>query len=527
MIPTSKGFADVDGDYIADAKLDPRYSEPEDIWQAVRSGDVRLLRMTWIIAWADGDGILARRQDLPEEAFISIGELVEIHEAAGSNPDGVLPIISISFCWDTPAHPDPTGAQLRTVAATMRREREKYCAPSSRSQVQFWGFQEMGVFWDWASLYQKDPARWHACCGGETYKPPTARTVEEAAAAAAYEASRNDQEYESFQRALKGTMDLWYAHRGVVVYLLTKLPPGSRRTNGYSASGWTTYERCCAEQIKKLSLLAAKFELLVDLGEEAEHELQALSEPDKGSANVCTASSRKRNWPVAPEDFDELIDSKTFTNGADRASVKMLYRRMSTAIFGGIMELGFHGMPPLDVAQASQLGRCLNLCTNLVQLDLQGVGLNNESCAALFAALAKRALPNLHSLRLDNNHIGDSGLCALAETWTAKSLPMLQLHLKGITASDAAIKTTKDAVEANATTREASGLVWRYVGDAEPIQGSQLSNERLEMALMEKTKFTQSEWNGFAVHLEGGFLRMTHFVRSGDRYFQPVHLDRA
>ena len=35
-------------------------------------------------------------------------------------------------------------------------------------------------------------------------------------------------------------MDLWYAHQGTTVYLLTELPDGSKRKVGYSDSGWTT-----------------------------------------------------------------------------------------------------------------------------------------------------------------------------------------------------------------------------------------------------------------------------------------------
>eukprot|EP00966_Prymnesium_polylepis_P060846 1411252-Prymnesium_polylepis.1 len=51
-------------------------------------------------------------------------------------------------------------------------------------------------------------------------------------------------------------MDLWYAHQGTTVYMLTKLPEGSERKVGNEESGWTTYERCSAEQIKKgLALL--------------------------------------------------------------------------------------------------------------------------------------------------------------------------------------------------------------------------------------------------------------------------------
>jgi hypothetical protein len=104
----------------------------------------------------------------------------------------------------------------------------------------------------WASLSQKDPALWHPCCGGSTFVVPEARCEAEKAAAQAYEASRTVEEKEGFNKALHETMDLWYAHQGTTVYMLTNLPEGCTRKVGYEDSGWTTYERCSAEQIKRV-----------------------------------------------------------------------------------------------------------------------------------------------------------------------------------------------------------------------------------------------------------------------------------
>ena len=49
-------------------------------------------------------------------------------------------------------------------------------------------------------------------------------------------------------------MDLWYAHQGTCVYLLTSLPEGCERENAYDDSGWPTYEKCSAELIKRFYL---------------------------------------------------------------------------------------------------------------------------------------------------------------------------------------------------------------------------------------------------------------------------------
>eukprot|EP00966_Prymnesium_polylepis_P112754 2607886-Prymnesium_polylepis.1 len=98
-------------------------------------------------------------------------------------------------------------------------------------------------------------------------------------------------------------MDLWYAHQGTTVYMLTQLPAVLERAVGYADSGWTTYERCSAEQIKKAHLFHAQWKLVLDLGA-AEADVQ-------GAA---------RNWPVGPDDFDVLTEAKKFTNGADKGS---------------------------------------------------------------------------------------------------------------------------------------------------------------------------------------------------------------
>ena len=66
---------------------------------------------------------------------------------------------------------------------------------------------------------------------------PEARSEAEKAAAQAYEASRTAEEKEGFNKALHETMDLWYAHQGTAVYMLTKLPEGCARQVGYEDSG--------------------------------------------------------------------------------------------------------------------------------------------------------------------------------------------------------------------------------------------------------------------------------------------------
>ena len=317
-----------------------RYTQPSSIWVALMTGHVRLVKMTWLIAHSKAKKVLARRQELPEEAFVSVDELKQLY--GEGNKDRVLPIVAISFCWLTATHPDPQGQQLAIVAAALEREQVKYATAGGS----FKGFTEMGVFWDWVSLYQKDA-----------------------------EGKRTDEENLAFGYALHQTMDLWYAHQGTTVFLLTTLPKDSERKVGYADSGWTTYERCSAEQIKKFFLFDATWKLVLDLGD--------------------GQSATQRNWPIGPDHFDALVETKKFTNGSDKEAVKALFRKMSSNQLGGIEKLDFDGMQSPSVEDARRLGGCLNLCANLKDLDLMRVGMSDEACTTMFSTLASGSLARL------------------------------------------------------------------------------------------------------------------------------------
>ena len=130
-----------------------------------------------------------------------------------------------SYCWLTPAHPDPLGEQLVSLAEAIEK--------AETAQHDFQRFpSEAAIFIDFGSLCQKDPSLWVPCCGGPTYKPPEARTAEEAAAADAYEASRNGEEREAFGVALS-SMQIWYVHPMLTAFLTRMLPEGYESIAGY------------------------------------------------------------------------------------------------------------------------------------------------------------------------------------------------------------------------------------------------------------------------------------------------------
>ena len=184
-----------------------RYTKIDQILAALRhpSKPVRLLKGTKIVElWKQGK-VLARRQELPDDFFLTAEQVEELFYGAGQNGDGVLPIIVISFCWLSAAHCDPDGLHLATIAKPLEREMPKY----AEGDGWFKGFKEMAVFWDWASLSQKDPKLWQPCCVIDE----ELQTEEERALVTQYHQSRSDEETEGFKYALHQTMDLWWAAR--------------------------------------------------------------------------------------------------------------------------------------------------------------------------------------------------------------------------------------------------------------------------------------------------------------------------
>ena len=71
----------------------------------------------------------------------------------------------------------------------------------------------------------------------------------------------------------------------------------------------------------------------------------------------------------------------------------------------------------------------------------------------------------------------------------------------------------------------ASGLKWRNIGTTKPVVGTEMvvndkspAHKRLADALEGKTEFTVDEWLAFGTM----DLRMGHYIKAGDTYFQPT-----
>jgi hypothetical protein len=131
------------------------YFEAERMYKEMLEGHdgspatVRLLRLSWLLEKARRGAVLPRRQELPEEAFLSEAEVRALPrghvgracETCGClmtddlRADKPLRIIAISHGWLTPEHPDPFGEQLRRFAKQVERERQ--CCPGSCFEIGF------------------------------------------------------------------------------------------------------------------------------------------------------------------------------------------------------------------------------------------------------------------------------------------------------------------------------------------------------------------------------------------------------
>ncbi|EOD31928.1 hypothetical protein EMIHUDRAFT_231166 [Emiliania huxleyi CCMP1516] len=412
-----------------------RYRRHTSIWAAlegdgdkVRPGDVRLISLNWLMALAERGGVLPRRQELPEEAFLSSAQLRRIEQGARRgfnlsgveeanerlgeepsisslfafvasycgrkrNPDGLLPIISVSYCWLEAAHPDREGRQLQLLS---RKLRGLYGGRGLLGACREYGFADMGVFLDWCSGYQKDPLLF-------------AERPRE------YEASRSGEEKAAFGRMLENTMDLWYAHRSVTVVLLTQLPDelpaGFDRSRTYDTRGWTTFERCSAELgAKPASLGFAKWKLVIDVAN------------DDGGA--------QRRLPATPERMATLLAACRFTNGADSAAVLALYEMTANAVLGTVEKLNYMGLPLVrgDAwTSPALLAEALNYCESLRHLVILGTRLDDEGVAELAAGLEDSSLPALVTLSVAHNRFGARGVGSLCDVFHRGVAPTLQM----------------------------------------------------------------------------------------------------
>ncbi|EOD26951.1 hypothetical protein EMIHUDRAFT_114844 [Emiliania huxleyi CCMP1516] len=358
-----------------------------DLEPVLTSGAVALLDAQWIIRHAEAGGVLAHRQALPKEAFLSLADLVE---ATTERP--WLPVAALSYPWLTKDHPDPRGANLSRVARALK---------ALLSGTDYKGnvvLPRLGVFWDFGSLHQHpDPAN------------GVLRTEEQNAL---------------FKQGL-GCLGTLYSHKYTFVLRLTSFPDGHKaeeQAEGTNVAKYFDRGWCFTEQ-SWAGLTKAGF-LSLDLG-----KMRAGTEYDCGRLVDDCRKDGGRRPPLLPSAFAAELESKSFTNGKDdKPLVKQLYEAAFEEQFGKATKLSYANLGWGD-AEAAQLAEVLasGAAPRLEKLYLYDNQIGDEGCKALAAALGKEgAAPRLEELTLGENKLGDEGCKALAAALKEGAAPSLK-----------------------------------------------------------------------------------------------------
>ena len=347
--------------------LGNKYTDPEELWRALEAGGgdaTTILRASWFKKQRGGR-LPKRGEPLPPEATITVAELRAIAKASKCTY-GALPVISLSHFWRTKEHPDPDGETMELVITALEQRWKDFEAKA---------VTDLGIIIDWSALWQ---------------------------------APRETQaKIEAFKVGLKG-INLWYAHQGTTVWLITA---GADRVNRltYWDKGWTSFEFALAMLIKPAnSSLLKDWPQVVDLGKEGDAQTEfarpALSEPLAFFGG-------------------HAYGNKTYTNGADRdAIVAPKFQETMFQVMGGVKELNFGRLKWGD-AEIKALAVVLPLCRQLTKLQ---VYMNSFGDAGMIAlAGASGALASLEKLFLHQNHIGDAGMSALSDACASGALDHL------------------------------------------------------------------------------------------------------
>lgn len=246
-----------------------------------------------------------------------------------------------------------------------------------RGGTQSTGVTDIGIFIDWASLYQ--------CTADAKGKVACRRT---------------DHEQKVFNEAL-AELHMLFAHNLTTVWMFPETR-GLLGPNELSFStAWPNYLRMVSMLVKPSNISDMNaWPQLLNLGEDVDGVKLGRAEQEKVS----------RGAPVEPlaflqgHKYGHLPQmSKLIHSGLKELTVDAL---------AGIEELDFR-MCGWGDEEASWLAVVLPLCGRLKRLLLSRNRIGNAGATALASALSSRNLQTLELLALDNNEIGDAGASAL------------------------------------------------------------------------------------------------------------------
>lgn len=345
--------------------------------EVLRRGFIRILDARWLLESPPGF-VLPRRQDLPEEAFLSLTKAATFFQQHKK-------IVMVSYGWLTKEHPDPLSFYLPYVQAFLR----KHCLRTGHC----------GVFWDYCALPQLGPNQ----------------------------SEEDDEEDEHFRKCGLRVMHRLYGSRKTMVLQLTQLPlssplpgsPGSpcppsemAQPRAYLTRGWCLFESTVASMTK------AEGHLL-DLG--LPHVAEHLFSETSPVSQVMDKAAGRKCPPLVPALMrHKLLHLCKFTNGKDGDDVADLYERFFQEAAPTLSNLDFSCFVRQD-PEAGWDDESLKLFADALpyfercrRLYLSGHRFSDVGVDAL-----ARALPYLGALEVldldDCSEVGEAGLQRLHE----------------------------------------------------------------------------------------------------------------
>ena len=314
------------------------YNNEEEIFHWLRNPPgggikrVMLLRDEWILTLADkieaapNDAARAAlavpcRQLLEERdptAYYQPEEVEALERSengAGRGNPKALAVLCVSYCWETPEHPDPFGRTLVKIAKAIRKLKTHIWARRKK----------FAVFLDWTALPQK--------VNGQ---------------------ERNAEDKAAFDEALS-CMQVWYAHMLTTVLLLTGKQEGVSLS--YQDRGWPTFERLVSMILTPNTFVV--WPMIVDVG----------AMPD-GAEKMPDDGYCKRLVPMSVDRFAETMREKKFTNGADCELVIGLYKKTVESVLGKAPKLKMNHNKDWGDAEMRDLVEVLPMCAEATELAI-------------------------------------------------------------------------------------------------------------------------------------------------------------
>ena len=223
-------------------------------------------------------------------------------------------------------------------------------------------------------------------------------------------------------QALSGLGSL-YAHPYTTVLRVTKMPddypdayslPKGANVGPYADSGWCFTESSWASLTKDSSRS-------LDLGclSDAVPPTESGVVENKATVIAVCTQGGGRQPPLLPDQFDNFVAKKLFTNGKDdRPLVAKLYRAAFAAKCGQVRELSYRSLSWND-AEAEQLANVLHCgaFSQLVKLDVDGNLIGDAGFAAIAQAIYAGALPQLQTVFVQGNPGNSDAVYLRSSKW--------------------------------------------------------------------------------------------------------------